>query len=736
MFGKWLFAAFLTVTITYAQKGERLTLGNLENGSVVTFVRTSGGDWGIEINGAQFPGIMQNSPCRIQIFQEENDILEITSGYKNIQKSGSYINARAEIDFGKNVVFRVEDQWSLNGPVVSVKRVVKIAGNAPGGFNSSVVLSIDPSVNWTDLNYLAPGALYGDPAYNGERSPGGTLNYNARRFLMREDILSAPLFALSFRNGTSVAMLNPSPRGESTVEETRLLKDVMTDARFQFGALGAWQTGENLVEFGFCFPGTTSVYDTLSPANQKWIRRYHPIIQEISHSYTINFRFGQEESFQDVTKNNWRWAWNTLKPAVTPIDVGNVQRVLIDHLAAQAKTINERTAIPFAIATFDTIHLQWNWTMAAMGFVSKNIECADQLLREADRDSTARGQNMRKLGLSIISSMIEALPSVPLQATGYDLATGRPWVDHIWLAPWLRNATEDMRVLIRAYQREKALGRDHPEWFNWVKSYTDWLMLQQREDGSFPRRWKQGSNEIAEPTGTSSYCPVPLLVLMTEETGDGKYMNAAIRAAEYVWETWGKRGLYVGGASDAPNITDKEAGMLSMEAFLSLYESTKELKWLERAKAAADYTESWIWIWNVPMPLDADDTKLHWKRGVSTVGVQGITARGPGGVDEYLDWAAPSYAKLYNYTKDQHYLDVARILLHNTKSMVALPGRLYGMKGPGWQQEGWRMGPGGPGRGFSGHRFWLPWVSVNHLYSITGLEEYDPDLYQKLSKGE
>ena len=40
--------------------------------------------------------------------------------------------------------------------------------------------------------------------------------------------------------------------------------------------------------------------------------------------------------------------------------------------------------------------------------------------------------------------------------------------------------------------------------------------------------------------------------------------------------------------------------------------------------------------------------KLHWKKGVPTVGVQGITAAVSGGVDEYLDWAVPSYAKLYN----------------------------------------------------------------------------------------
>ncbi|MBN2201887.1 hypothetical protein JW777_08045, partial [bacterium] len=179
-------------------------------------------------------------------------------------------------------------------------------------------------------------------------------------------------------------------------------------------------------------------------------------------------------------------------------------------------------------------------------------------------------------------------------------------------------------------------------------------------------------------------------------------------------------------------ITDKEAGMLSLEAFLILYESTRDPAWLERAKAAADYTETWMWIWNLPMPLDADDGRLHYKKGVPTIGVQGITALNTGSVDEYLDWSAPSYAKLYGYTNDPHYLDAASILLHATKSMVALPGRLHGMKGAGWQQEGWRMGPGRSGRGVGGHRFWLPWVSANHLHSIIGLDELDPDLREKI----
>ena len=716
----------------FAQSAARLDLGRLQTGAAVFFTRSTSG-WGVEISGGAAPRIRQLEPAKLEIYRADEDIRQVSAVYKTAQKTAAGMDARAEIAYGQGVVFHVNDRWNLTGPVLSVRRTVTVTGSAPGGFCSSVMLAVDPAVSWPDVNYMAPATLYGDPTYDGDRSPGGKLNHDARRLNMREDVLPAPLFALSFSNGASVAVLDPAPRGDTTVEESAA-KAVMTDARFQFGALGARQADEGPIEFGFWFPGSTTGYagGRGAPAAVRSIRRYHPIASGVAHSYQVSFRLGQNESFRDVTRDAWRWAWNTLKPQVNYIDVEQMRRVLLDHLEAQARTIDGRTAIPFVLNTMSD-ELQWNWSMVAMGFVGKNIECADELLREGDRDPTQRGQKMRQTGLAIIASLIQALPTVPLQGTGYDLKTGKPWEpEHDWLAPWLRNATEDMRVLLRAWRRERAQGRQHPEWFNWVKQYVDWLVQQQRADGSFPRRWKRGSNEVAEPAGTTSYNPVPLLVGMSEETGDSKYKASAIRAAEYVWANWGTRGVFIGGAIDNPNITDKEAGMLSMEAYLSLFDATRDSKWLERAKAAADFAESWIWIWNVPMPPDADDAKLHYKKGVPTVGVQGITAAVSGGVDEYLDWAVPSYAKLYNLTKDEHYLDVARVLLHDTKSMVALPGRQYDVKGIGWQQEGWRMGPGSS-RGVGGHRFWLPWISANHLYGITGLEEYDPALFRKLS---
>ena len=78
----------------------------------------------------------------------------------------------------------------------------------------------------------------------------------------------------------------------------------------------------------------------------------------------------------------------------------------------------------------------------------------------------------------------------------------------------------------------------------------------------------------------------------------------------------------------------------------------------------------------------------------------------------------------------RHYLDVARLLLHNTKNMLALPGRTFDLATPGWQQEHWSLAPR---RGYGLHRGWLPWVATSQLNGIFGVLDLDGDVYRELT---
>jgi hypothetical protein len=93
-----------------------------------------------------------------------------------------------------------------------------------------------------------------------------------------------------------------------------------------------------------------------------------------------------------------------------------------------------------------------------------------------------------------------------------------------------------------------------------------------------------------------------------------------------------------------------------------------------------------------------------------------------------MSFDVDEYAKLGRWTSDNHYLEVSKLLLHNTKNMLALPGRTFDLKGPGWQQEHFSFAPV---RGFGLHRLWLPWVATSQLNGIFGLQEFDPVLFEQ-----
>ena len=116
---------------------------------------------------------------------------------------------------------------------------------------------------------------------------------------------------------------------------------------------------------------------------------------------------------------------------------------------------------------------------------------------------------------------------------------------------------------------------------------------------------------------------------------------------------------------------------------------------------------------------------------MSAVGVTGIASNVPDHVDEYLDWAAPTYARLYEEARDRRYLDVTRTLVFDTKRVLALPCRTCDLPGPRWQQEHWRTGPGV--RRIGAHRTLIP---VKPRHSIMGLDQLDPAEYGQVVEGD
>lgn len=683
--------------------------------------------------GTGLASAMQSKPAHLEFWSDSGQISATNARYSSWTKVKRGFLGQVTVGGPGGSCFAVEDRWTQDGEVLRLVRQVKVAGNAPGGFLSGVTFDFVRASSWSEADWFVPGMIYGGFASLADTAIGGRAHYRAGEFTVRirEDRMPAPMVLAHFGDGTSFAVLDPRPRGDTTAADSLDTKAVpMVDERFQFGAIGA-QEHEGKLSIGHWFPGTegeVTYAGNTYPGGQLhlWRRRYHPIKDGLIQNYEVAFRFAGNESFPQSYSTAWRWAWETLKPAVMPQDIATARASIVGVLARCTIEKDGRTGIPNYLDSVSK-DLTRADDKAVMGFTGKNLEAAHYMLAEAAMGAGPRSEELRRKGEAIIASFLR-LKMAPPEGEGFSLKDGHPVCALGDNTIYLRSFGDDIKALLRAYQLEKKWGRNHPEWLQWCRTFGDWLLTQQQPAGGFPRSWRPGTGEVLSASPNSSFNAIPLLVQLSQLTGDGTYLSGATRAADFCWANGQDQGKFVGGTIDNPDVLDKEAATLSLEAYLALYETTRNAKWLARAQAAANYAETWIYCWNVPMPPDDDDTKLHWKRGVSTVGVQ-LIASGHSLVDDYMSFDADEFAKLYEYTGDAHYLAVARILLHNTKSMLALPGRQFDLGEPGWQQEHWSLAPR---RGYGLHRGWLPWVATSQLNGIFGVLELEPSLRNQI----
>jgi hypothetical protein len=196
-------------------------------------------------------------------------------------------------------------------------------------------------------------------------------------------------------------------------------------------------------------------------------------------------------------------------------------------------------------------------------------------------------------------------------------------------------------------------------------------------------------------------------------------MDAALRAAEASWQDAARRCGFAGATLDNPDVVDKEASIMALEAYLAVHRATGDDAWLARARTAAVVAETWIHLWDIPMAVDGDDGSAHWKKGRPTTGMQLITT-GVTMSDGFLQVNAAAFALLGDLTGEKHWLDVARLVHHGSKSMLAIPGRPFDLAGAGWQQEHWGFATN-RGRGLN--RSWLPWTAVATIDGVFRLRD-------------
>jgi hypothetical protein len=163
------------------------------------------------------------------------------------------------------------------------------------------------------------------------------------------------------------------------------------------------------------------------------------------------------------------------------------------------------------------------------------------------------------------------------------------------------------------------------------------------------------------------------------------YKNAALKAGEFCYSNIHQNYHYLACVVDNPRTIDSESGQMALNGFMSLYDLTKDSKWLTAAEQAARYTESWVFSFEIPVESDRTSA-TSFPRDRSIVG-QHLIAIGHAAADLGFAWSSFNFYRLYLETGNEHYLQVARMSAHNTKQSMNWDGTLYPGQAKGLQLE-------------------------------------------------
>ncbi len=654
----------------------------------------------------------QTQPIEIEVVGADGAATWLKAPYQKVANG----SARGLLTAPGGSKFLVIDKYDTSGSSLTVDRTVRVlaAGTETAFASRYSVASVSPT-RIRDRECFIPGVWYG----HNENVPANALGSepDAESVLIREDRLPLPVVMVRDpKGGNQIELSHLQPDGAAFTGEDH--RPRIVDGRIQFGSIGLLNRGNLAV--GFQYPGSEGDRTYVGGPGKAWALRSHPIKAGFEHRYRLRVTIDKASKYADAVQQTFRRAFEDANPKPPPADQDRAYRASMDLLAQNGVRYKGVPSMPFQarVPTGEVIDMS-----SQMGFVGKAIPAAALMLKDGleTKNSTRIRQAEDLINYWVDHSMTPS--GVP--KTWYDIHDNNPvtWRND---PTHLRIASDGLMGIIDAWKLSK-----RPAWLDYARKFGDFLVAKQDKDGSIAGLWNWDGTPN-KPFKNVTYHAIPFLAELHRATGDTRYRSAAIRAGEYCLSPVHEAYSYVGGAPDNPNVADKEAGILAMEAFLALHSLTGEPKWIAPAAQAGTYCETWTYAWNVPLPKD--DPKVVYPRNRTTLGLS-IIATGHSGADNCMAMTVYDYYRLWILTEDPHFLRYARFVAASTKQMMDWDGSL-GYRYPGLLSEVLTLSPP-HGHGLHG---WLPWLTVAILQPMSRMKDafgtFDIDQVEKLPRAE
>lgn len=603
----------------------------------------------------------------------------LTADYQQVKLQDNTLVATARVLSAAGSEFAVTDQYigQQEGGFQLIRDIqVLKAAEGDEGFNSIVKFKEKDATTYDGYEYFMPSILYRDNSHLTAIAIGANLATDYT--WVRDNMMCTPMVMVRNKeSGNSFAMGRIIDKQiDSGIDESQ--GSWVVSKFLDYGSSG-FSNADGYVSVDLCYPGMEGDVNYLD-GSLPFLRRSHPVREDVVHSYRVLLQPDKNETFTGASVSAFKGQFNANTRPEVEADIDKVYDVTLELFDDYTQEYSYgKVGMPFAlyldgeVAALD----------AAIGFIGQQTTVGFHMIRSGIATNNTQ---RREKGEAIVDTWVRdgftkyGFPRVWFVNETYD------WAPNTFILCYVRYMSDGMEGILDAYLEEKAAGVEKTAWLNRCKEYANWLVKAQNEDGSWYRAYnpdtgKVGQGEDGKITAdkNNTACNVRYLVRMYEQTGNQAYLDSAVKAGEFVYANNYQKENYYGGTPDGQNVVDKEASVVALYAFNSLYQATGEEKWLTAAEHAAICSATFVYSFD--FPVWGVETYNIYRDLVGTSGLSRIST-GASAVDNFSAYLYYEYFKLYVLTGDSFYYDLAKLIQDNTKQFVCIDGNLpYGRDG-------------------------------------------------------